>query len=264
VNEWLLFHPMFQIPFFTGLLLAIALSLVGALLRLRDEWLAALGLSQVAAAGAMAAVWWHAPALVGAFGAAALAMGVRAALPKVGNSHHALMILIGWSTTLMIGARLDHGNVVGETFLRGQLYFTQVEHLISAVALCLLAVIVFPWLAPRLLTARFFPDYHQANHIAVWPYRAVYAGFVMGATVVGTFCMGAFPAFALLFVPSWIAFVLVDGWTRSVIASVGVGVVAYLLAFVTAMWLDQPFGPTLTAWLVVLAVLRFGRWARSR
>ncbi len=264
MNDWLLFDPMFRIPFFTGLALAVALSLIGSLLRMRNEWLAALGLSQVAAAGAMLAVWLHGPALLGASMAALLAMLVRSALPRVGNSHHALMILIGWSATLMIGARMDHGHVVGETFLRGQLYFTHYEHLLSALLLMVLALVVYPWLTPRLLTARFFPDYHQANRISVWPYRLLFALLVIAATVVGTTALGAFPAFALLFVPSWIGFVLVDGWLRSVVASVVVAVVAYLLAFVGAMLLDQPFGPVLTLILGVGASLRFLTAVRRR
>jgi len=264
VNDWLLFDPMFRVPFFTGLALAVALSLIGALLRLRAEWLAALGLSQVAAAGAMLAVWLSGPALLGASLAAVGAMALRSMLQRVGNSHHALMILIGWSATLIIGAHMDHGQVVSETFLRGQLYFTRHEHLIGAVGLLVVALGLYPWLTPRLLVTRFFPDYHAANGIPVWPHRLSYALLVIGATVLGTISVGAFPAFALLFVPPWIGFVLVDGWTRSVLAAVGIGVTAYVASFVLAMVLDQPFGPVLTALLVGLAALRFVSTVRRR
>ncbi len=264
MNDWLLFDPMFRVPFFTGLALAVALSLIGALLRLRAEWLAALGLSQVAAAGAMLAVWLSGPALLGASLAAVGAMALRSMLQRVGNSHHALMILIGWSATLIIGAHMDHGQVVSETFLRGQLYFTRHEHLIGAVGLLVVALGLYPWLTPRLLVTRFFPDYHAANGIPVWPHRLSYALLVIGATVLGTISVGAFPAFALLFVPPWIGFVLVDGWTRSVLAAVGIGVTAYVASFVLAMVLDQPFGPVLTALLVGLAALRFVSTVRRR
>ncbi len=264
MNDWLLFDPMFRVPFFTGLALAVVLSLIGALLRLRAEWLAALGLSQVAAAGAMLAVWLSGPALLGASLAAVGAMALRSMLQRVGNSHHALMILIGWSATLIIGAHMDHGQVVSETFLRGQLYFTRHEHLIGAVGLLVVALGLYPWLTPRLLVTRFFPDYHAANGIPVWPHRLSYALLVIGATVLGTISVGAFPAFALLFVPPWIGFVLVDGWTRSVLAAVGIGVTAYVASFVLAMVLDQPFGPVLTALLVGLAALRFVSTVRRR
>lgn len=259
-----LFDPIFRVPFLTGLCLAAALSLVGAFLRMRNEWLAALGLSQMAAAGGMASVFLGVPVLAGAFGAAALAMLVKAALPRVGNSHYALMILLGWSGTLVLGSYMDHGRVIGETLLRGQLYFTHGGHLAGALGLLVVVVAAFRWLSPRLLTARFFPDYHGANRIPVWPYTMLFAVVTMTAAVLGTISIGAFPAFAMLFVPPWIGFVLVDGWVRSVAASVVIGAVAYVLAFVLAVLIDLPFGPVLTGLLVLAASLRFLTAIRRR
>ena len=44
------FDPLFLLPFVNGLLLALLLPLLGAFVRLREEWLASLGLAQVSAA----------------------------------------------------------------------------------------------------------------------------------------------------------------------------------------------------------------------
>ncbi len=257
MSEWLIFDPLFRVPFLVGLFLAAGLSLIGALLRMRNEWLAALGLAQIAAAGGMIGVLFHWPALVGAFAVAGTAMLVRAALPKVGNSHYAVMILLGWSATLLVGSFMDHGRTIGESFLLGQLYFTYLPHLIGAIALLVVTIVVFPWLSPRLLTARFFPDFHTANRIPAWPYRVLFGLLTLMATVVGTVSIGAFPTFALLFMPPWVAFVLVDGWMRSVALSMGLAVGGYILAFVLAMLLDLPFGPIFTALLVSFGPLRF-------
>jgi energy-coupling factor transporter ATP-binding protein EcfA2 len=49
----LLADPIFRLPFLAGLLLAGVLPVLGVLLMLRDEWLAALGLAHLAAAGAL-------------------------------------------------------------------------------------------------------------------------------------------------------------------------------------------------------------------
>ncbi len=264
MSEWLLFDPIFRVPFLVGLLLAMGLSLVGALLRMRNEWLAALGLSHIAAAGAMVGAVLHVPVLVGAFGAAGLAMMIRSALPKVGNSHYAAMILLGWSATLILGSYMDHGRTIGESLLLGQLYFTHTPHLAGAAGLLLVALLTYRWLSPRLLTARFFPDYHKANRIPVWPYRILFALLTLAATVLGTISIGAFPAFAMLFVPSWVGFVLVDGWARSVVASVGIGVVVYVAAFVSAMVIDLPFGPVVTGLLALSGALRFITALRRR
>ena len=264
MSDWLLFDPMFRVPFLTGLLLAIALSLIGALLRMRDEWLAALGLSQIAAVGAIAANVLHLPLLIGAFGAAGIVMILRAALPRIGNSHYGMMIILGWSGTLLLGSYIDHGHIVGEHLLRGQLYFTHTAHLSGAAVLLLLTLTIFPWLSPRLLTARFFPDYHKANRLPVMPYSLAFALLVIGAVVTGTVSIGAFPAFAMLFVPPWVGFVLVHGWVRSLAASAAVGCSAYITAFIAAILLDLPFGPVLTAVLILCGALRFVTALRRR
>ncbi len=274
MSDWLLFDPMFRIPFLTGLVLTLALSLTGALLRMREEWLAALGLSQIAAVGAIAACPLGLPALTGAFGAAGLATALRTLLPRVDNSHHALLILVGWSGTLIVGSYIDHGATIGESLLRGQLYFTRGAHLAGAATLLALLLSLFPWLSPRLLTARFFPDHHQANRVPTWPYRTVFALLAMAATVLGTVSIGAFPTFAMLFAPSWAGFVLANGWRRSLVVSCAIGLVAYTAAFALAMIVDLPFGPVLVAMLAMVGGLRFlpgissiiatTKWSQSR
>lgn len=260
----LLFDPMFRVPFFAGLLLAAALSLAGALLRMRDEWLAAFGLSQMAAAGAIASVPLGLPALAGAFGVAGLSLLLHNALPRAGNSHYALMIVAGWTGTLLIGAHIDHGQTVGETLLRGQLYFTRVPHLLGAAALLAAILGLWHWLSPRLLTARFFPDFHSANRLRAWPHESAFSLLVILAVVLGTISIGAFPAFAMLFVPPWVGFVLVAGWRRSVAAAAGVGVCAYAAAFALAIAVDLPFGPVLTGVLLLAAALRWRTSTRRR
>lgn len=253
----LIFDPLFRVPFFTGLCLAVLLSLTGAFLRMRNDWLSALGLSQIAAAGGMAALPLHIPVMAGAFGAAGVAMLILSILPRATNSHYALMMLAGWSVALLIGANSDHGEIIGKSLLRGQLYFTHRPHLwASATALVMLLASV-RWLSPRLLKQRFFPDFFLANRLPAWRHRLVFGSIVVAAAVLGTISMGAFPAFALLFVPSWIGFVLVDGWSRALAVSVAIGAVVYMAAFVLALLADQPFGPLLTALLTILAALRW-------
>ena len=66
-------------------------------------------------------------------------------------------------------------------------------------------------------------------------------------------------AFALVFVPPWVAFRLASHWRACLAISVGLGVLTYVLAFATALLWDQPFGPTLVAVLIVLASLAMAR-----
>ena len=61
----LVFDPIFLQPFLTGLAFAILLPLLGAYLRLRDEWLAALAFAQTAAAGSLLALLAGLPLMLG-------------------------------------------------------------------------------------------------------------------------------------------------------------------------------------------------------
>jgi len=256
VSDFILFDPLFRQPFVIGLLLSIALSLLGAYLRMREEWLAAMGLSHMAAAGGVAALPLGIPALAGALLAAALAAIAKGLLPKASNSHYGLMLLLGWAGAMILAANTHQGEVVGEALLRGQLYFTSTPHLIGSLALVAVLLFALSWLSPRLLAERFFPDHFSANRIPAWPHRLLFGALVVVAAVLGTLAMGAMSAFAMFFVPAWVAFVLVRGWRWALALTVALGVGCYLLAFVLSMLLDQPFGPTLTLCLAALALLR--------
>ena len=256
MSDFILFDELFRVPLVTGLLLAAALSLIGGFLRMRDEWLSALGLSQISAAGGIAGLALGLPIVVTAVAAAVLASLIKAVLPKSDNSHYALMMLLGWSGALVLAANTYHGEVVGETLLRGQLYFTHTGHMVGALVLLIILLSLIKWLSPRLLTERFFPDYFTANGLPARNHRLAFSGLVVFSAVLGTMAMGAFPAFAMFFVPSWVGFVLVDGWRRSLVVSVIIGCAAYLISFSAAVLGDQPFGPLLVIVLTLVSLLR--------
>ena len=92
-----MWSELFLVPFLTGLCLAILLPLLGCYLRLRDEWLAALAYSHVAAAGALLALVTAMPPAVGGIAAAGLAgAGKRFFAAKLaGGASYALLLLGG-------------------------------------------------------------------------------------------------------------------------------------------------------------------------
>lgn len=73
----LVFDPIFLQPFLTGLAFAVLLPLLGAYLRLRDEWLAALAFAQTAAAGSLLALLVGLPLMLGGLLAAMAAAGLK-------------------------------------------------------------------------------------------------------------------------------------------------------------------------------------------
>jgi zinc/manganese transport system permease protein len=263
MGELIFFDPLFRVPFFNGLILAVVLSLVGAYLRLRDEWLAAFALAHVAAAGGVLSLPLGLPVVVTASLAAGLVALVLNLLPRANNNHYAWTILLGWSAALIFAANTHQGSVVAESLLRGQLYFSHMGHLWAAGALLALLLVSLPWLSKRLMVSRFFPDFFSANRLPAWRHRLLFGVLVVFAAVLGTVAMGAVPAFAMFFVPAWVAFVLCRGWKKALIVTMVLGVLAYLVGFAVAMQFDQPFGATLVVVLAALAPLRLlGRFGK--
>ncbi|MDX1588212.1 MAG: metal ABC transporter permease [Oleiphilaceae bacterium] len=252
---------LFRLPFLTGLLLTVIVALLGAYLRLRGEWMAALGLPHIAAAGGVAAVSLGLPLTLGAALTTASAAAIKSLLAGSGNSAFALMLILGWGAALTLSGHLAQGEVSAEELLGGQIYFTTAAHLYAALALAVACLLSLPWLNHRLLLQRFFPDHFRANRRPAWPHELLFAALLVMAVVLATVSLGALPAFALFFVPPWVAFGLVRQWKQGLVLTVALALAAYLLAFLLAILMDQPFGPTLTLLLALMAALR---WAVQR
>ncbi len=252
----LLFDPMFRVPFITGLVLAPLTALLGTLLRLRSEWLAALAYSQLAAAGGIIAALFHLPLLVGALVVAALVAAYKGLFSRIGNDHFALLILFGWTLTMAAASYSAHGDMVGRALLDGQLYFISTNHLIASLVLLVLAVPLLRWLMPRLLRTSFFPDYYLANGAGGRRHTLLFDLFVVASIAITATALGVMSTFALVFIPSWVAWKIAVGWNQVMLISVVIALVCYVLAYVLAIAIDQAFGPVLTGLLVLSASLR--------
>jgi zinc transport system permease protein len=249
------FDGLFLLPFLNGLVLAILLPLLGAWIRLREEWLAALGFAQVSAAGVVVGAIFVDRPVLAAFPAAALAGAVKSAVGRLGNDSYAIMILLGWSASLIGVSVSAQGDELGRALVQGQIYFTRGSHLATALVLALASAALLPWLSPRLLLGRFFPDYFRANGVRP-KHDVLFDVLVALILALAATVVGVMAAFALVFVPPWIAFRFAHGWRRALAWSVGLGLVAYLVSFVAAIRLDQPFGPVLVAALLAVALTR--------
>ena len=64
-------------------------------------------------------------------------------------------------------------------------------------------------------------------------------------------------AFGLVFVFTMIAYWVGPNWRAALWISTGIGVVAYAVAFLLALSVDQPFGPVLVFVLAGVAVLAY-------
>ena len=248
-----LLDPLFHLPLVTGLLLALMLPVIGAALMLRDEWLAALGLAHLAAAGAALGL---AVGITGVTGGLLAALGggtVKALLGARGNTAYAFMVLGGWSALLLIAANTAVGNALGHALIEGQLYFAGPVDLTATMVVAMLAAATLPWLLPRLLRARLFPHHETANRLPAWRWHLGFDLIAAASIAVATATLGLMGAFALVLVPAWCAFRIAPGWRWALFLAALIGTGAYLAGFAIALVLDQPFGPLLVAVLLAVA-----------
>jgi zinc transport system permease protein len=250
-----LLDPLFRIPFATGLLVALVLPIVGALLRLRDEWLAALGLAHLAGASGLVGLAVGIPAVLGTHLGALAGALLKSFGHFLGNTIYALMILIGWAATLLIAANTTLGSAMGHALVEGQLYFAGSAHLASALVYTAAAITLLPWMVPVLVRTRLFPSSLNTSHDRSAKWHLGFDVLVALGMAAGTGTFGLMAAFALVFVPPWVAFRRASHWRVCLAISTGLGALAYVLAFAFALVWDQPFGPTLVAVLMALACL---------
>ncbi len=248
----LIFDPLFRVPFAAGLVISVLLPLLGNLLRLRDEWLAALGLAYLAGASGLIGLAFGIPAVLGApLGAVAGAL-VKSFGHLRGNTVYAMMVIIGWATTMLVASNSALGSVMGHALIEGQLYFAGALHLGAAVVVATLCVILLPLVMPALVRGQLMPGHEISNRQRAWQWNLGFDLLAALGMAVGAGTLGLMAAFALAFVPPWAAFRVARNWRHCRWISVGIAAVAYVVAFVIALVFDQPFGPVLVAVLVLM------------
>jgi zinc/manganese transport system permease protein len=193
----------FRVPLLAGLLLAALLPVIGALLMLRDEWLAALGLSHLAAASALLGSTLGLPTLIGGTAGALAGGALKTRFEARGNLAYAVMILIGWPATLLIGANTELGEQLAHALVEGQLYFAGVSEFVAVLVLVASAIWTLPRILPQLLRSRFFPRFEQANDLPSWRWHLAMDLLTAASLATGTLTVGLMGVFALVLIPAW-------------------------------------------------------------
>lgn len=239
----ILFDPLFHTPWLTGFFLAILLPTLGIYLRLRDEWLAAFGLAQMSAASGLIGFGLGVPIVIaGPLGGAVMALVKY--LSRASNTAYALMILTGWSLTFIVAANSALGESIGHALIDGQLYFVEKTQGIFSGILCVAGLIIMARLSQRLLRAKLFPHYEKLNETNTFRWHLSFDILVAISMGVATASIGLMTAFAMVFIPAWLAFQIAVGWRASIMVAVVFNLAAYVIGFVAAIAFDQPYGPT--------------------
>ena len=254
-----LFDPLFLAPFVNGLLLAVVLALLGPYSRMRGEWLASLGVAQAAGAGLLLGAFLDS-ATIGALGAAAVAAIAKALLGRrSGNDSYAVMLLVGWSTALLVAANTARGEDLSHALLEGQLYFTGRSQLWSIAVLLAIVVVTVPVLSRRLLLGCLLPDRVVGDSRPAARYNLTFDVLVAISLALAATVVGVMAAFALVFIPAWVAFRIAGNWRTTLMWSLFLGTAAYVGSFALAIVFNQPYGPVLVAALLVVGCGRFVR-----
>jgi ABC-type Mn2+/Zn2+ transport system permease subunit len=257
VSPLAVFDPIFRVPFVTGLVFAAILPVLGMYLRLREEWLAALAFAQLAAAGSLAAAIVSLPLWAGAIVASAFAAIVKAWTSRSGNNGYALFMLLGWGCGILMLANIPMAEHLGHALYDGQLYFTGPSHLEVAIGFLAACGAVVPWLSPKLLLERMFPDFFLASGLSPRRYHLCFDLLVAGGVALATASIGVMAAFGLVFVPPMIAYQIGINWKAALTIAITASCLAYIASFELALVLDQPFGPTLVVVLVCMAAIAY-------
>ena len=252
-----MWSDLFLVPFLTGLCLAIVLPLLGCYLRLRDEWLAALAYSHVAAAGALLAlVAAIPPALVGLAAAGLVGAGKRFFAGKLaGGASYALLLLGGWAVAVLLAANHPMAERLGHVLFDGQLYFASVGQLALVAGGGLTALLILQRLAKHLLLAHVYPDFFRLRGLPAWPTQSGFDLLAALLLALATMSIGVMGAFALVFIPPWLAFRRAGNWRAGLRLALVIGILAYISAFLLALTLDQPFGPVLALLLIGIGLV---------
>ncbi|MCL1825408.1 MAG: ABC transporter [Betaproteobacteria bacterium] len=256
MTEWLPQLELFWRPALTGALLAILLPLLGLTLRLRHEYWAALAYGQVGAAGALGALVFGYPPLLGGLAASLAAAIAKHPLEKrlLTTGLFPLLFVLGWSVCQLLTANLPGVERPGAALFEGQLYFAGVEMLVGA-ALALVVGGIFLWRkGADLLLAHLYPAHFHAQGRPLWPVRIGFDLLVAAVLALAVMSLGVMGAFALIFIPPWLVCAFSPSWRVALIAAPILSFLAYALAFAIALTHDQPFGSMLALVLCVTAL----------
>lgn len=246
------FLSLFWQPYLAGLAMAILLPLLGLYLRLREEWLAALAYGQVGAAGALLALPLGVPGTLGGLAASlavALTKGRLDAWLKPGVVFP-LLLLLGWGASLLLSANLPVVERLGHALFEGQLYFVGRDQLYLSLGLLVLGG-AYLWRRGRFLLVQHL---YPASETIRGSFRLHFDLLAAAGMAVAVMSLGVMGAFALAFVPPWVAFVQGQHWRQAAWWAVLLSVFGYTLAFAGALYLDQPLGPLLVVTLVALGL----------
>jgi len=172
-----------------------------------------------------------------------------------GGASYPVLLLGGWAVSVLLAANHQLAERLGHALFDGQLYFSSSVHLWSVVSSGAVALGGLRAMSGHLLLARVYPDFFRIRGIRSWPTQTGFDVLAALVLALATMSMGVMGAFALVFIPPWLAFRRARDWRAGLRFALLISILAYIAAFLLALGLDQPFGPVLALLLIVIGLV---------
>ncbi|TVP91552.1 MAG: ABC transporter [Pseudomonadaceae bacterium] len=236
-------HDWFLLPLVNGLLTTLLLTLAGVGLLLRGSVWQVFAVSQWAAVGGVLASVLAVPVLLPALLLAALALVIQRRW-RDAERLSLTLFLAGLAVITLLAANISQASLAAARWVDGQLYFTGVSELIWIAALVVLSGVLLPQLRRVWLWAQRQPDV-SAQPGPAWYWRVLELAWLVLVIVVGAQALGVPGAMATLLLPAWAAARVAHNLAQMLVVSQLLALLAFVIAWVTSLWLDQPFAPML-------------------
>jgi len=156
---------------------------------------------------------------------------------------------------VLVAANQPLAERLGHAMFDGQLYFADSVQLALVWVAGLSGLLVLGVLSKRLLLAHVYPDFFRVRGLKTWPIEGGFDVLAALLLAMATMNLGVMGAFALVFIPPWLAFRRGRNWRAGLWLALLIGVLSYVLAFLVALGLDQPFGPLLALLLISVGLV---------
>ena len=242
-----------SVPFTGGLAVTLMLAFAGAGLFLRGSVWQALAVGQWAALGGVVAATVALPVVPVAV---ALAGAVMIALHRIRDRERwpLALFLAGLALVTLFAANLPQANLAAARWAEGQVYFLDRELLWTIVGVTAASGLLAPLLVRVWLYAQAAPDVGlRSAHRGV--FVVLEAAWWVSVVVLGTATLGLPAALAALLLPAWGASSVARGLHGFLAGSLLLGATVFLLAWLSALHFDQPFGPVFVVWALVIAAV---------
>jgi ABC-type Mn2+/Zn2+ transport system permease subunit len=255
--------PFMRTALYCGLLAGTALALLGVFMTARRSAFAGLAVSQLAALGAVAGIYWGLEhGLIGlSFGLACAGM---LALPRLGRARRVsaeawvgCLYVLGAGLAVVLLSKTPHGEAHTLRVFFGNILALDAAEVWESLALLAAVVAALGLWLPRWIWIFFDPGSAEVAGLSVARWNLFFYFLFAAVMAAGIHILGVLLAFAYLLLPASLGFLTSRRLANVFAVSVGVAAASTTVGLYLSFSLDVPAGPFIAA-LLALGALTAG------